>query len=46
MIFLKEWVRLRRLSNEIITLKLINRKTIIYVNGIEFKQCKYLLLIN
>ena len=30
--------------NEYITLKLENGKTHIYINGIKFKQCKYLLL--
>jgi len=30
--------------NDFIELKLKNSKTIIYVNGIEFKQCKYILL--
>lgn len=32
--------------NEYITLKLENNKTILYINGIKFEQCKYLLLIN
>lgn len=30
--------------NQYITLKLIDGKTVIFVNGEEFKQCKYLLL--
>ena len=30
--------------NELITLKLEDNKTIIYVDDIEFMQCKYLLL--
>lgn len=32
--------------NKYLTLKLINNKTILYVNGKQFNQCKYLLLIN
>ncbi|UCC20185.1 MAG: hypothetical protein JSV62_02560, partial [Promethearchaeota archaeon] len=32
--------------NEFITLKLVKDKTIIYVKNKEFKQCKYILLIN
>jgi hypothetical protein len=30
--------------NEIITLRLIDGKTVLYINDKEFKQCKYLLL--
>ncbi len=32
--------------NDLITLKLENRKTTIYVGGERFMQCKYLLLVN
>ncbi len=32
--------------NKYITLRLENRKTVIYVNGKEFKQCKYLLIMD
>lgn len=32
--------------SEFITLRLEGEKTIIYVNGERFRQCKYLLLVN
>ena len=38
--------RLEFKVNDLITLKLEEGKTVIYVAGKEFKQCKYLLMVN